>query len=110
MRYEGYSLLMAVALMAVLPLQNTTAEEAPTPWQIKKCKIYREAWKDLPKLMDTTAFTQGFNDLNEAFIASKCLGNTKICPTNEAKIKAANLLTIASMNGGTASSFPPFRC
>lgn len=110
MKHTCYSVLLAAALLIPGLLQSATAQQAPTAWQIRKCQIYRSAWKDLPKLVDTTSFTQGFNALNDEFMASNCLAHTKICPANEAEIKAANLLTIASMNGGTASSFPPFRC
>ena len=60
--------------------------------------------------MDVSTLTQQFITLNKEFMASNCLAHTKICPENKAEIDAANLLTVASMNGGTASSFLPFRC
>jgi hypothetical protein len=104
-------LLSAVAIASSLFPQIAVAENPlPTPWQIRKCQIYKAAWEDLPMLMSTGSFSPQFKTLNETFIESGCLAHIAICPQGQQEIDAANLLTIAAMNGGTASTFLPFRC
>lgn len=104
-------LLMAAVLASPFWPQGAVAEGSlPTPWQIKKCQIYRTAWNDLPMLLDTSSFSHRFRAQNESFIASGCLDRISVCPVGDAEMEAANLLTIAAMNGGTASTFLPFRC
>lgn len=104
------SLCVLAAFTAAFWSHPPTASATPSDWQVKKCQIYRSAWNDLPSVMDTTRFTASFKALNETFMAAGCLDHTAICPQNPAEIQAANILTIAAMNGGTASTFLPFRC
>lgn len=96
--------------LSLFPKIALADETMPTPWQLRKCQIYTDAWNDLPKLLDTSSFRQQFRTQNEKFMASACLDRISVCPQGDVEIEAANLLTIAVMNGGTASSFLPFRC
>jgi hypothetical protein len=103
-------LTAAYIALSLLPQFAHADGSLPTPWQIKKCQIYTDAWNDLPTLLDTGSFRQQFRTQNETFIASGCLARIAVCPERDVEIEAANLLTIAAMNGGTASTFLPFRC
>lgn len=103
-------LLITALLAPSLFPTSATSKEAPSAWQIRKCQIYKAAWSDLPILMDTSLLSLQFTTLNETFISSGCLAHIGICPQSKGEIAAANILTIAAMNGGTASSFVPFRC
>jgi hypothetical protein len=58
----------------------------------------------------TVGLGPAFIELHDAFIASGCTGASDVCPRSDREIEIANILTIAAINAGTASTFPPFAC
>lgn len=100
---------MMIASLLVPELASAQHSQ-PTPWQIRKCQIYTSAWNDLPTLLGIEGLSHQFKTLNEKFISSGCLARIAICPQGNQEVEPANFLTIAAMNGGTASTFLPFRC
>ena len=49
-------------------------------------------------------------DRHEAFIASGCTRQGNVCPRSAEELDLANMMVVAAMNAGTASTFPPFAC
>jgi hypothetical protein len=82
----------------------------PSAWQVKKCQIYHHAWSRLLEEWGHKRFSAEFVDKNRIFIENACLIDVDVCPNSPMEIEAANVLTIATMNAGAASSFSPFRC
>ena len=53
---------------------------------------------------------QEFLDRHEAFLASGCTAQANVCPRSAEELDLANMMVVAAMNAGTASTFPPFAC
>jgi hypothetical protein len=53
---------------------------------------------------------QEFRERHDAFLASGCTARADVCPRSAEEFEVANMLTIAAMNAGTASTFLPFAC
>lgn len=77
---------------------------------IQKVSDLQIAWGDLRMPLGTGSFRNRFKKLNETIIASGCPARIAIRPQAQQEIDAANVLTTAVMNGGTASTFLSFRC
>lgn len=104
----------AVVFLALLclcpwPVMPAAAEPPLTAWQATKCRVYAEA---LQNILDggEEDFSSSFLAENEAFVAAGCVEPVAVCPRSQADLDAANLLTIAAMNAGAASTFLPFAC
>lgn len=79
-------------------------------WGAEKCAVYAEAWDALLLGQGLDGLGEAFLRGNEAFIASGCREGRDVCPRGAAETTAADMLTIAAMNAGAASTFPPFAC
>ncbi len=79
-------------------------------WGAEKCAAYARAWDAVLLGQGPEGLGEAFLRGNEAFIVSGCREGRTICPRGEAEIAAADMLTIAAMNMGAASTFLPFRC
>jgi hypothetical protein len=53
---------------------------------------------------------QEFIARHEAFLASGCTAKGDVCPRSAEELDLANMMVVAAMNAGTASTFPPFSC
>jgi hypothetical protein len=79
-------------------------------WNAEKCRAYAEAWDSALLSRGTEGLGEAFLRGNEAFIASGCEAGRNICPDGPDETALADALTIAAMNMGAASTFPPFAC
>lgn len=101
-------LLLVVATLSAAP---AVAEDAATArWRAEKCHRYATAWREALSLAGVSGVSPGFLAAHQAFIASGCRAPRDICPRSDAERHLADMMTIAAMNAGTASTFPPFRC
>jgi hypothetical protein len=108
-------ILASCRLSFVLPALCLTVSAAgaqtpqPTEWQMTKCRVYSQALERL-KRDGIEGLSASFLDENAAFIGTGCMQRTPVCPRTPADLDAANILTIATMNAGAASTFLPFDC
>jgi hypothetical protein len=79
-------------------------------WGAEKCAAYAQAWDEVLLGIGPEGLGSAFLRGNETFIASGCREGRDICPDGEKEIAVADMLTIAAMNMGAASTFLPFGC
>ena len=70
----------------------------PKSWPEVKCERYGKAWTEALNRRGRQGLSPEFVERHEAFLAS----------TEE--LDMANIMVVAAMNAGTASTFPPFAC
>lgn len=102
--------LLGALLPAMFVMTSAARGDVPlTEWQATKCRVYSEA---LERLKDAglEELSASFLAENAAFVEKGCITRIAVCPRTQADLNAANILTIASMNAGAASSFLPFDC
>ncbi len=95
-------LLLLLALIA-------SPAAAQTP-QDAKCARYASAWTEAQSRFGQAGLSAEFRAGQNAFIASDCRARPGICPRSPQELAMADILTIAAMNAGMASSFLPFAC
>jgi len=93
----------------VLLLALLSPAQAQTP-QDAKCARYAAAWTEAQSRFGPTGLSAEFRAGQDAFIASNCRSRAGICPRSPQELAMADILTIAAMNAGMASSFLPFAC
>ena len=107
-------LLTSVIAIATLLASNVAPTMAQTlqsqSWPEVKCARYKKAWSDALAHRGTKGLGQEFLDRHEAFIASGCTTQGDVCPRSAEELDLANMMVVAAMNAGTASTFPPFAC
>lgn len=86
------------------------ALSAPDRWAETKCERYKAAWQKLMARRGPTGLGDDFMRRHDAFMASGCTSEPNVCPVSATELDVANIMVIAAMNAGTASTFPPFRC
>jgi hypothetical protein len=79
-------------------------------WVEVKCKRYKKAWVEALKRRGMKGIGQEFIERHEAFLASGCTARGDVCPRSTEEFDLANMMVVAAMNAGTASTFPPFSC
>lgn len=79
-------------------------------WPEVKCGRYKKAWSDALARRGTRGLGQEFLDRHEAFLASGCTTRADVCPRSGEELDLANIMVVAAMNAGTASTFLPFAC
>jgi hypothetical protein len=79
-------------------------------WPEVKCARYKKAWTDALAQRGTKGLGQEFIERHEAFLASGCATKGDVCPRSAEELDLANMMVVAAMNAGTASTFPPFSC
>jgi hypothetical protein len=95
-----------LALSAAIPLQA----QAPENWPQVKCERWRSAYDEASKRIGRKGLGQEFVAGNEAFIASGCQTPTDVCPRSAEELNFANVMVMAGMNAGLASTFMPYAC
>jgi hypothetical protein len=85
-------------------------ESGSQSWTEQKCARYRLAWTDVRARRGVEGIGQEFLEKHDAFLASGCTAKVDVCPRSPEELELANLLTVAAMNAGTASTFLPFSC
>ncbi|WP_230531091.1 hypothetical protein [Microvirga roseola] len=102
------ALLILPALSGVSPV--TAQEKQPQSWVEVKCARYTKAWGEALAHRGRKGLSADFLDRHEAFIASGCTARADVCPRSLEELDLANMMVVAAMNAGTASTFPPFAC
>jgi hypothetical protein len=108
------SIAAATALLAFATaggISSATAQDAPPKtWPEVKCERYGKAWSEALARRGTKGLGQDFIERHEAFLASGCTARADVCPRSSEELDMANIMVVAAMNAGTASTFPPFAC
>lgn len=98
-------------LFALLAIVAARAEDAASPsWAEVKCIRYGKAWGEAIARQGSKGLGRDFLANHEAFLASGCTERPEVCPRSAEELDLANMMVVAAMNAGTASTFPPFRC
>ena len=98
-------------LLACCAIGTAGAQNAPSKdWREVKCERYKAAWTEALARRGTKGVGREFLDSHEAFLASGCTTQGNVCPRSEEELALANIMVVAAMNAGTASTFPPFAC
>jgi hypothetical protein len=106
-----------VALVALLTSSLASGASpalAQTPpsqsWPEVKCSRYKTAWSEALARRGTQGLGREFLERHDAFLASGCTTRADVCPHSAEELDLANMMVVAAMNAGTASTFPPFSC
>ncbi|MEE1655257.1 hypothetical protein VB618_03540 [Microvirga sp. CF3062] len=86
--------------------QNTP----PKSWPEVKCERYGKAWTEALTRRGRQGLSPEFIERHEVFLASGCTARADVCPRSTEELDMANIMVVAAMNAGTASTFPPFAC
>ncbi len=108
----------AIAVLAALLISSTASGASravepkgqPQSWSEEKCERYKKAWSDVIARRGLRGLGQKFLASHEAFLRSGCTARADVCPRSGEELETANILTIAAMNAGMASTFLPFAC
>jgi hypothetical protein len=97
---------------ALLLLLAGVSEAQPrrTPWTEQRCARYAEAWSEALARFGTEGLGRDFLARHEAFLASGCQTRLGVCPRSPQELALADAMTVAAINAGAASTFPPFAC
>ena len=101
-------LIIALTLNGLAPAHAD--EPGVEAWAKEKCVRYDRAWRKALDFTGRAGISEDFIRGNETFIADGCSSGADVCPRSAQEINLANVLTMAAMNFGTASSFLPFVC
>lgn len=82
----------------------------PKSWPEVKCERYGKAWAEALTRRGRQGLSPEFVERHEAFLASGCTARADVCPRSTEELDMANIMVVAAMNAGTASTFPPFAC
>lgn len=102
----------SLALGTLLTLCATASLQAQAPenWPQVKCERWRSAYDEALKRIGRKGLGQEFFAGNEAFIASGCQNPPDVCPRSVEELNFANVMVMAGMNAGLASTFMPYAC
>jgi hypothetical protein len=101
---------LAILLFAAWCFPAQAQPAPPRGWPAVKCERYAAAWEEALARFGRDGLGQEFLDRHAAFIAAGCRGRREVCPRAPAELAMADVMTIAAMNAGMASSFVPFAC
>ena len=101
---------VAIATALLLLATPAPAQDRQETWQREKCAAYAAAWTEAQRRFGTAGLGRDFTEGHAVFLASGCRAGRDICPRSPEELAMADHLTVAAMNSGTASTFPPFRC
>jgi hypothetical protein len=105
----AFGLLQAMSVAG--PVSGAVAQEQPPQsWPEVKCARYKKAWVDALARQGKQGLSVEFLDRHETFLASGCTTKGDVCPRSTEELSLANMMVVAAMNAGTASTFPPFAC
>src|SRR5829696_6296964 len=96
-----FACLMASELPSA-SAQNTP----PKSWPEVKCERYGKAWTEALTRRGRQGLSPEFIERHEAFLASGCTAQADVCPRSTEELDMANIMVVAAMNAGTASTFP----
>jgi hypothetical protein len=101
------ALVGAILLCLAMP----AAAQAPATrgWTAEKCSRYGQSWAEALARFGRDGLSDAFLARHDAFLASGCR-TRDVCPRSPQELAMADIMTVAAMNAGTASSFVPFIC
>jgi hypothetical protein len=102
MRRAAFAVLL---LLAAAPAQA----QFERAWTEEKCRRYGQSWEQALARFGRAGLSEQFLARHDAFLASGCR-TRNVCPRSEQELAMADVMTVAAMNAGTASSFVPFIC
>lgn len=101
--------LLAAALLACLAAPAAAQAPPTRAWTVEKCSRYAQSWSEALARFGREGLSEAFLSRHDAFLASGCR-TRDVCPRSPQELAMADVMTIAAMNAGTASSFVPFIC
>lgn len=101
---------LLTSLIATAPAPAWAGTGQGSNWSQVKCARYTKAWSDALARLGGRGLSRDFLDRHAAFVASGCTARAEVCPRSPEELERANVMTIAAMNAGTASTFLPFAC
>lgn len=107
------SITALAALLAIVLVSEASAapaQKSSQSWREMKCARYKKAWSEAVARRGTQGLGQKFLGAHASFLASGCTEAANVCPRSAEELDLANMMVVAAMNAGTASTFPPFAC
>ncbi len=102
--------LLGVVLLGLGVAAAQAQPRSSGDWNEVKCTRYAEAWSQALGRFGREGLGAAFLDAHAAFLASGCRDRAGVCPRSPQELALADVMTVAAMNAGTASSFVPFIC
>ncbi len=99
----------AAALLLCLAPPASAQAPATRGWTVEKCSRYAQSWSEALARIGREGLGEEFLARHEAFLASGCQVRN-VCPRSPGELAMADIMTVAAMNAGMASSFVPFIC
>jgi hypothetical protein len=100
-------LALAALLLCLAP--QAGAQAPARAWTAEKCSRYGQSWSEALSRFGREGLSADFLSRHDAFLASGCR-TRDVCPRSPQELALADVMTIAAMNAGAASSFVPFIC
>lgn len=97
-------------LLVLTPLATPTAAQPAQGWAELRCGRYTAAWGEALARFGTDGLGAEFLARHEAFLRSGCRERLGVCPRTPQELALADVMTVAAINAGAASTFPPFAC
>jgi hypothetical protein len=101
-------LALAALLLCLAPQVGAQAPPVRA-WTAEKCSRYGQSWSEALSRYGREGLSDEFLARHDAFLASGCR-TRDVCPRSPRELRLADVMTIAAMNAGAASSFVPFIC
>ena len=101
--------LVAAALALAAPAQ-ADPPAAKRTWAQEKCFRYKRDWTEALRRFGADGLSAAFVGGNEAFIASGCESDAKICARLPRERELVDILAIRAVNAGMSTTFLPFGC
>ncbi|MCC5969858.1 MAG: hypothetical protein JJU15_07905 [Pararhodobacter sp.] len=102
--------VLIVVLTAAMQMPVSALAETGDAWSQRKCALYTDAWHRALDVVGQEGISEDFIAAHDAFIAEGCVTRGAVCPVTAQEYRLADILTIAAMNEGMASTFLPFAC
>jgi hypothetical protein len=103
------ALPVLAALLLCLGPQAGAQAPPPRAWTAEKCSRYAQSWSEALSRFGHEGLSAEFLSRHDAFLGSGCQ-TRDVCPRSPQELAIADVMTIAAMNAGAASSFVPFIC
>ncbi|WP_332691712.1 hypothetical protein [Bosea sp. (in: a-proteobacteria)] len=112
LRLAAFALLLPATLAGSLSLGAAALAQARggENWPAVKCERYRKAYDEATRRFGTKGLGTEFLARHDAFMASGCQTPPDVCPRSSEELNLANIMVMAGMNAGMASTFMPFSC
>jgi hypothetical protein len=91
-------------------LTGARADEQGSELARGEMRPLQDAWSEVLTRRGRQGLGPDFIRSHEAFLESGCTARADVCPRSADEMDTANMLTIAAMNAGMASTFLPFAC